>query len=147
LRDGVIESEAAEATEPSEVWWPAGLFQSEAGSAEAPIDVTGRARCLCWGPYAEMPAGRWRAEVSLEFCEDASRYDYFIEFGVLSRFSRALFRPAPGARTVVNLEFEAPEPWIAELRIHVLRPAFHGGLRLIGAHVNRIEPAAAADPG
>jgi hypothetical protein len=144
LRDGVIESQAADKAGPSRVWWPADLFQSEAGGADAPIDVTGRARCLCWGPYVVLPPGFWRVQVSLELCQDAARYDYFIEFGVLSRFSRQLFRGAPGERQVVELTFEAPELWTAELRIHLLRPAFHGELRLLGAQVDRIESAADA---
>jgi hypothetical protein len=141
-----MKDRAIAVADPEELWWAPDAFYAEAGTAATPIDITGHARILFWGPYIELPPGLWRAEVRLECCAEAARYDYLIEFGTVARFSRTVFRPEPGACTLVDTTYRTTEPWRSELRAWVARPAFHGELRLVGARLLRIEsePAAAA---
>jgi hypothetical protein len=34
-----------------------------------PIDITGRSRCLIYGPYIRLPPGRWNADVPVAFAD------------------------------------------------------------------------------
>ncbi len=47
--------------------------------ATRPIDVTGRARCLIYGPYIMLPPGSWSASILLGFSKEAAELGYVVE--------------------------------------------------------------------
>jgi hypothetical protein len=99
------------------------------------IDVTGPARMLAFGPFITLPAGKWRAELHFDVCEDAARRFYLVEFGTGADLSRRDFRlsGADSARTTVEHEFVSRAP--AEIRFWVARAAFHGNLGFRGVKI------------
>jgi hypothetical protein len=44
-----------------------------------PIDITGRSRCLIYGPYIRLPPGRWNADVTVAFAELGGSKDFIID--------------------------------------------------------------------
>ena len=44
-----------------------------------PIDVSGGARCLIYGPYIDIPAGAWSARVVLGFSREACGYPFLVD--------------------------------------------------------------------
>ena len=64
------------------ITWERDLFfigdQPEIRAAR-PIDVTGRARCLIYGPYIMLPPGSWSARVVLGFSSEAAAMTYVVE--------------------------------------------------------------------
>ena len=121
-----------------EAWWPAALFHSVQPGFPDALDITGPARFLSFGPYVRLAPGLWRAEVELEVCADAAKYDYLIEFGLEGDFSQIIAR-APGAGPhVAALTHRLAAPAPVEVRVSLGRAAFHGAFRLIGA---RLAPA------
>jgi len=118
-----------------EAWWPAALFRSaEPGFPDA-VDITGPPRILSFGPYVRLAPATWRAELELELCADAARYDYRVEFGLDGDFSETIVR-APGAgRCVAALTHRLIAAAPVEIRVSLGRAAFHGAFRLNGARV------------
>jgi hypothetical protein len=56
--------------------WPREVFMNadnQGAIIDAPIDLTGRARLLLYGPFLHLPRGSWIAEVSFEVRENFSR--------------------------------------------------------------------------
>lgn len=121
-------------------WWPREIFCTYEGPCPSSIDITGRSRILCFGPYIALPRGPWNAELIFDVCDAAAQYDYLLEFGTTGNFSRELFRPSQSGRQHVRLNYLALENEWAEIRIGVTRAAFHGELNLIGAHITRASP-------
>ncbi|HEY1425657.1 MAG TPA: hypothetical protein VGF50_03215 [Caulobacteraceae bacterium] len=116
-------------------WWPGELFLSEAPGFPHAVDITGPPRCLSFGPYVRLGSGAWRAEVELELCADAARYDYRVEFGTNGDFSETIARAGGAGRHVATLRHQLSEPAPAEVRVSLARAAFHGRFALIGVRV------------
>ena len=97
------------------------------------IDICGRSRILVFGPYISLWPGIWRADVTFALCADAAMYPYLIEFGSPAGMDQLLVR-AKGAGTYsVDLTHRISEPARVEIRMSVLKPAFHGHLAFGGA--------------
>ena len=59
--------------QPSNICWPNELFfGADNRAAFAPIDITGRARTIIWGPYMFLPRGTWKATVVFEVANNLS---------------------------------------------------------------------------
>ena len=125
--DGVMQGAAA--------WWPAELFLSEAPGFPHDVDITGAPRCLGFGPYVRLGPATWRAEVEIELCADAARYDYLIEFGTNGDFSTAITRASGPGRHVATITHRLEAPADVEVRVSLARAAFHGRFALIGVRV------------
>jgi hypothetical protein len=121
--------------------WPREAFNSSATadwSCPAVIDVTGRPRCLVFGPYRVLSPGLWRAVVRFRLCEDAARARFAVEFGAIPDLTGRDPPPwTPGAHALEIVHGFA-RPTAAEIRIHLARAAFHGELRFEGASVERL---------
>src|SRR5712664_2868998 len=55
-------------------------------------DLTGLNRILVFGPFVTLPAGRWRARIEFELCQDGAKRAFRIDFGGRDEFSKTPFR-------------------------------------------------------
>lgn len=103
------------------------------------IDLTGRARHLFCGPWANLTPGLWRATLRIGLCQDAARRLLAVEFGVAERGWTLNDVPvgAPGVREV-EIEHEFLPGETALLRVLLKASAFHGELRFISASAERV---------
>lgn len=126
----------------AETWWDRSCFRSnETPDNHCPevIDITGRRRILVFGPWRRLASGLWRATVSVELCNEASRRSFGVQFGSLRQFTTVgVPRGVAGRHDVELIHRLTPEEH-AEIRIGVMAPAFHGSLRFLGA---KVEPVA-----
>jgi hypothetical protein len=100
--------------------------------ATRPIDVTGRARCLLYGPSIMLPPGAWTASVVLGFSKEAAELDYVIEVVAGTNLSRTNLRPGAEGVFEAKLAFSVPEAsdYPIEFRLSNERAAFDGRLAL-----------------
>ena len=138
---------AAEVFLGGEAKWPVGLFSYDRRNAEtAPrsghLDVTGRPRFLVTGPYLWMPAGTWRAVVTLSFDADVSHRKFRVDWGGVETFASQEFHPGHSGIFEITLEHHWDTAAAAELRVLVLEGVFHGAMGFRGATVSRVEDAA-----
>jgi hypothetical protein len=124
------------------MWWGRELFLTgdvPDGRCPAVIDVTGRSRILSYGPYAPLGPGAWRARAVLDLCPDAARCRLALQFGVSLDFTTVdVPRGAPG-RQEIELDYMSETPGLAELRLVLMRAAFHGEVRFHGVDILAID--------
>jgi hypothetical protein len=97
-----------------------------------PIDMTGRARCLVFGPYITLPPGAWSANVVLGFSADAAGMTFVIEADAGTVLVQTRVTPSAEQIIEANLHFtiDASASSAAEIRIFTERAAFEGRLAL-----------------
>jgi hypothetical protein len=100
--------------------------------ATRPIDVTGRARCLIYGPYIMLPPGSWSVSVLLGFSKEAAELGYVVEIVAGSHLSRVNLQPeGEGVFEValaISIEPSMDHP--VEVRLFSERAGFDGRLAL-----------------
>ncbi|MBV8591711.1 MAG: hypothetical protein JO212_16930 [Acetobacteraceae bacterium] len=100
--------------------------------ATRPIDVTGRARCLIYGPYIMLPPGAWSVSVLLGFSKEAAELGYVAEVVAGTHLSRVNLQPEGEGVFEVNLTISI-EPSMdhpVEIRLFSERAGFDGKLAL-----------------
>lgn len=109
------------------------------------IDITGRARCLIYGPYVQLAQGLWRATVSFELCEEAARRSFTVQLGSLKSGFATVELPqgVPGRHDVEVLQ-NVSDGEAVEVRVWVKTAAFHGELRFLGVAIEPVAEACAA---
>ena len=120
------------------VWQPDLFFTNPepAGSARiaatGPIDMTGRARCLVYGPYIALPPGPWSAEIVIGFSAEAAGISFLVDIYVGSQLAQTHIQPAAEQVVEASLQFTideaASQP--VEIRIFSERAAFDGRIIL-----------------
>jgi hypothetical protein len=120
-------------------WWPFAVFLTAAGQCPAVIDVMGRARVLFCGPHISLIEGKWQADIVFDLTKEAAAHDYLIEFGTTGRFSRIFYRPSKAGQQIVSLQHSARNNAPVEVRMELLRAAFHGELKLSGCWITKID--------
>jgi hypothetical protein len=100
--------------------------------ATRPVDVTGRARCLIYGPYITLPPGSWSVSVLLGFSKEAAELGYIVEVVAGTHLSRVNLQPEGEGVFEVNLaiSIEASMDHPAEVRLFSERAGFDGKLAL-----------------
>jgi hypothetical protein len=100
--------------------------------AARPVDVTGRARILVFGPYLNLPSGAWTATLALGFSPAATEISYAIE--IFAGTQLAVLKVQPGSERYLEatLQFSVDEDvdGLIEVRIRNERAAFEGQLAL-----------------
>ncbi len=122
-------------------WWDREIFASaEAPDGRCPkeLDVTGRARCLLFGPYLPLTPGHWSATAHLEVCVDAARCRLAVEFGAEPDYALVDLPFGQPGQHAIELTHEIRESGLGQIRLFLKRAAFHGEVRFIGATVRRI---------
>ena len=111
------------------------FFNGDAPGEPCPevLDLTGLGRILVYGPFLTIPPGRWTATIRLEVCEDAARRPFRIDFATGASVSQASFRPSGAGPLSASVDHQVTAASLAELRLWVLKPTFHGELRFLGA--------------
>jgi hypothetical protein len=100
--------------------------------ATRPIDVTGRARCLIYGPYIMLPPGSWSVSILLGFSKEAAELGYVVEVVAGTHLSRVNLQPEGEGVFEVNLTISI-EPSMdhpVEVRLFSERAGFDGRLAL-----------------
>jgi len=118
--------------------WEPGLFLVPAdgemgpGPADAPIDVTGRARFLVHGPYINLPPGSWSANVVLGFSAETAGMTFIVDVAAGMQLASTRIESTGEQVMEVNLAFEIQEATTAaiEIRVVIERAAFDGRLAL-----------------
>jgi hypothetical protein len=117
------------------ITWESELFflgDKPAEKANRPIDVTGRARCLIFGPYIMLPPGSWSVSVLLGFSKEAAELGYVVEVVSGTQTSRISLRPdGEGvfeANLTISIEPSLDQP--VEVRLFNERAGFDGRLAL-----------------
>jgi hypothetical protein len=104
-----------------------------------PIDLTGPARFIYYGPYFALPAGAWSADISLEV--GACYTDDLIEIDVVAREVLAAVRtklPPLGVYSC-KIRFQIEDPCQpVEIRLRLLTGAIEGVIRMHGIRLHRI---------
>jgi hypothetical protein len=120
------------------VWEPELFYVREdrpsapAMPASGPIDITGRARFLIFGPYINLPPGSWSATVVIGFSAETAGTSFVIEIAAGTQLAYARVQPVGEQVTETNLQFtianSVEQP--VEVRVVTERAAFDGRLVL-----------------
>lgn len=123
LLDGTVESFS----------WPHECFLPGDRPGEllqGPVDLTGAARCIIYGPYLHLPAGQWTARIVLGFDERIYDQSFVLEFhgsGLLGRVR--VNAPASSGLFAAEIDFTVAEPHVAlEMRVLTERGAIEGSI-------------------
>jgi hypothetical protein len=100
--------------------------------AVGPIDLTGRARFLVFGPYINLPPGPWSATVVTAFSAEAAGSSFIVEIAAGIQLAYERVQPTGEQVIETNLQFvianAVDQP--VEIRIVSERAAFDGRLAL-----------------
>jgi hypothetical protein len=110
------------------------------------IDVTGPARILVFGPYAQLAPGRWRVTARFEVSAEAATRSYYVEFGQGADFEGVMLHPSGAGVYEMSLERTLAGKTTVELRLWLARAAFRGSLRFLQATAERLDHDAARPP-
>jgi hypothetical protein len=117
------------------VWGRELFFVGDAPTEAATyaVDVTGRVRCLIYGPYILIPSGAWTANVVFACSKELSGMAFMIE--ILSgpdRLGMARLLPSKAGvfEVAINITVEKSAALPIEIRIFNERAAFDGRLGL-----------------
>ena len=117
-----------------------------------PIDLTGPARFIYYGPYFALPSGAWSADIALEVqdCLSDNHIAIDIYAGELLAVVRAKLPPEGVYGCQIRFEIEDPSKPV-EIRLQLLTGAIEGVLQLHAIALRRLrsldepEPAAFAE--
>ena len=115
---------------PLQVVWPVSLFTCpDVENWRQPIDLTGPARAVIYGPYLHLPAGDWVARVEFEIDEAISGVEASTDVFISEVLVQKVFlMPAKGI-FAYELSFAVSDPRHAvEIRLFTKRSAIEGRL-------------------
>ncbi len=120
------------------VWEPDLFFTNEGGAdgppqpAIGPIDVTGRARILIFGPYINLPRGPWSATIVAAFSAETAGNSFVFEITAGTQLGYERVQPAGEQVVEINLQFTIDDSISQpiEMRLISERAAFDGRLVL-----------------
>jgi hypothetical protein len=128
--------------------WEADLFlisEDQAGAAPrpavGPVDVTGRARFLVFGPYINLPPGPWSATIVAGFSAETVGNSFVVEIAAGSQLAYERVQPTGEQVIETNLLFtiENSVDQPVEIRIISERAAFDG--RVVLGYVSLVPRA------
>jgi hypothetical protein len=102
--------------------------------ATRPVDLTGRARVLVYGPHINLPAGSWLATIALAFSAEAAGTRFTIEAYAGERLASADLLPVAAKILEANLLFtiNASLDRAVEIRVLSEQSPLNGRLALGG---------------
>lgn len=106
-----------------------------------PVDITGRARVLVYGPFINLPPGSWSANVVLGFSAETAGMGFVVEVFAGRQLCRTRVEPSAEEIVETNLHFvidnSIDQP--VQIRIFSERATFDGRLAL--GYVNMVPQA------
>ena len=106
----------------------------------APVEISGRPRCLIQGPFIHLSPGRWTLSLSLVFSHAAAEREFAVEVEAGQTLASGTVHPDPFGDAAIELDFtvadDTHDP--VAIRIHSLRAVFDGMLTIVGATLARI---------
>lgn len=120
------------------VWEPELFYLFEEPSAASlipatrPVDITGRARVLVYGPFINLPPGSWSATIVLGFSAEAAGMSFMVEVFAGRQLSHTRVEPSAEEIMEANLHFLIDNSVDQPLQIRIFneRAAFDGRLAL-----------------
>jgi len=113
---------------PQQIVWPLALFHRPDGRPwRAPIDLTGPARVVLYGPYLHLPVGQWTARVEFEIDGAVSGVEASTDVVVNEVVTEKTFEmPAKGIFAYeLSFRVENPHQWV-EIRLFIKKSAIEG---------------------
>ena len=101
------------------------------------IDLTGKTRPLIYGPYIELPKGKWKVNVQFEAEPDEICYLLF-DWGVGDDVARCSTTIARAGAYEIVLEHERSTPGAWEIRAWAERGHFSGAINFVSCSVEMI---------
>lgn len=123
-----------QSTEPLRSVWPSELFLHERPGKKDPegdiFDLTGRRRIIRYGPYIEMPIGRWQAVIPFTLWLDSAIVEIRIEWGSSLNVAAVteVIRQSGRYEVTLTQAWDKVEP--CEIRIWLDRAVFDGAIQL-----------------
>lgn len=104
------------------------------------VDLAGGARCLVYGPYFHMPAGRWAARATLAFGADTRDQTFAVEVVAGEVVGRIRVSPEAPGRYAATVTFATSAPLVpVEMRVLMENGAIEGTFLLEDVKFNRID--------
>jgi hypothetical protein len=98
-----------------------------------PVDITGRSRCLIYGPYIRLPPGRWTADVVVACAELGGNKDFTVDVAAatikLHEVSITVIDQG-GVHTSLPFVLDQANESTVEVRVIINHAAFEGRLAL-----------------
>jgi hypothetical protein len=97
-----------------------------------PIDITGRSRCLIYGPYIRLPSGRWNADVAVAFTDLGGSKDFIIDVVTTIQLNSISINVVNqgGVQTSLPFALDPANESAVEVRVSNIQAAFEGRLAL-----------------
>jgi hypothetical protein len=97
-----------------------------------PIDITGRIRCLIFGPYIRLPPGRWTVDVAVAFTELGGSKNFTIDVANPVRLHEVSINVVDqgGVYTSLTFVLDPTQDSALEVRVIINQAAFQGLLAL-----------------
>jgi hypothetical protein len=97
-----------------------------------PIDITGRSRCLIYGPYIRLPPGRWNADVAVAFADLGGSKDFIIDVITTIQHHSISINVVNqgGVQTSLPFVLDPANESAVEVRVSSNQAAFEGRLAL-----------------
>ena len=107
--------------------------------ATRPVDITGRARVLLYGPGVNLPPGAWSANVVLGYSPEVIGRSFTVDVFAGRQLTATRVEPLTGQVIEANLHFTVDSTLDQRIEIRVLsdRAAFDGRLALGHATLTR----------
>jgi hypothetical protein len=114
-------------------WRPRLFFNGDEPGKSMPavLEVAGRARILCYGPYMPLPVGKWTATATIGFSPDINGLPFIIEFQA-NNVTRGFFRAENGGIYSIEMTFVVEKSLTpVEIRLISQESALEGQVALI----------------
>jgi hypothetical protein len=97
-----------------------------------PIDITGRGRCLIYGPYIRLPPGRWTADVAVACAELGGDKDFTVDVATTVKLYEVSISVVDqgGVHTSLPFVLDPANESAVEVRVSINQAAFEGRLAL-----------------
>lgn len=103
--------------------------------ANRPMDISGTARRIIFGPYITLPPGSWSVAVGLAVSKEAAEIGYSVQVVTDVLLSQVAVQPRPDQIVHANLQFSVPESGdpLFEICVQMDRASIGGKLALVNA--------------
>ena len=131
----VIDHDPGQRDEAIRVGWPGSLFllgDSPDTPMRGPVELSGPARCVLYGPYMHLPAGAWSASVTLGLADCSGTRSFTLEVVCREVMARGRFHCNGSGLFRTRLEFEHGNPDVPiELRLFLDAGEIYGAITSI----------------